>query len=162
MAKSTLLSQVLLKFEQHPLVREELSAVVQTPDGHLWIGSDELLTLDRLSPTASNEYGEHQQYAVGDYVALPDSQSEIDIEGMDFDAGYLWLVGSHSTRRKGVRGKNVEKNIQRLLDIATDANRYVLARIPLVDGVPVKQDKATDRAAACLQKGTGKRAGANE
>lgn len=166
MAKGKLLSQVLLRFESNPAAREELSAVVQTPDGYLWIGSDELLTIDRLSPTTPNElgeyaYGEHQQYAVGDYVDLPDSQSEIDIEGLDFEAGYLWLVGSHSTRRKGVKGKNAQKNIQRLLDIETDANRYVLARIPLVDGVPVKQDKATSRTAACLQKSSGKSAGKN-
>lgn len=154
-----LLGYVLLKFvKQASIVRSDLSAVVHTPEGHLWLGSDELTTIDRLLPTAPNEYGDHQQYQVGDYVDLPDKRSEIDIEGMDFADGYLWLVGSHSTRRKGVKGQDAKKNIQRLSEVSTDANRYVLARIPLVEGVPVKQDKATGRSAACLEKGLGRSA----
>lgn len=154
-----LLGQVLLKFaKKAAIVRSDLSAVVHTPEGYLWLGSDELTTIDRLLPIAPNEYGDHQQYEVGDYVNLPDNRSEIDIEGMDFEDGYLWLVGSHSTRRKGVKGQDAKKNIRRLLDVSTDANRYVLARIPLVEGVPVKQDKATGRSAACLEKGIGRSA----
>ncbi|MEO0771257.1 MAG: DUF3616 domain-containing protein [Cyanobacteria bacterium J06649_4] len=142
MAEGTLLRQVLLNFcRRAATVRADVSAIAYTPDGHLWIGSDELTSLERLSATGPNEYGDHQQYAVGDYIDLQDTQSEIDIEGMDYADGYLWLVGSHSTKRKRVKRKaDPQKNIQRLQQVGTDANRYLLARLPIVEGVPVKRD----------------------
>lgn len=153
----------LLRFDkQAEVVRADLSAIAHTPEGHLWIGSDELTTIDRLSPTlcngASSEYGDHQQYSVGDYINLADSQSEIDIEGLDVSEGYLWLVGSHSCKRKKPKGKNAAKDIERLKKIDTDVNRYVLARIPLVNGEPVREDPATGRSAACLEKRKGQSA----
>lgn len=146
-----LLRQVLLRFSEDAAgVREDISAIAHTPDGNLWLASDELTTIERLSPVSPREYSHHQQFAVGDYIDLQDTQSEIDIEGMDFANGYLWLVGSHSTKRKRPKGKNAQKDIQRLLEITTDLNRYLLARIPLVDGKPVAQDPCSGRFSASL------------
>ncbi|MEL6352034.1 MAG: DUF3616 domain-containing protein [Cyanobacteria bacterium J06627_28] len=145
------LRQVLLQFcQQAKKVRADISAIALTPDAHLWVGSDELTSIERLSPISPTEYGHHQQFALGDYVDLPGAGSEIDIEGMDFAEGYLWVVGSHSTKRKRAKGKNPKDDIRRLLEITTDDNRYLLARIPIVDGVPVKHDPGSGRFAASL------------
>lgn len=47
---------------------------------------------------------------------------------MDFDGKYIWIIGSHSTKRK----KAKVENISELKSIKRDKNRYLLARIPLV------------------------------
>lgn len=151
MGKRMPLRQVLLQFcQQAEKVRTDISAIAHTPDGHLWLGSDELTSIERLSPISPTEYGHHQQFAVGDYVDLQETGSEIDIEGMDFAEGYLWVVGSHSTKRKRAKGKNSKDDIRRLLEITTDDNRYLLARIPIVNGLPVKHDPSSGRFAASL------------
>ncbi len=151
LSECVLNNQVLLNFSHNAAaVRVDISAITRTPDGYLWVASDEVMTIERLSETAPGEYGDHQQYAVADYVDLQDTCSEIDIEGMDFSDGYLWLIGSHSTKRKGLKGKDAARNVRRLLKIETDCNRYLLVRIPIVNGVPVKHDLLTGRMAACL------------
>jgi hypothetical protein len=44
----------------------------------------------------------------------------------------LWIVGSHSLKRKEPKPKKTAaENIKRLLDISSERNRYFLARIPL-------------------------------
>lgn len=143
--------RVLLRFEaEAQKVRADVSAIAHTPDNYIWIGSDELTTIERLSPIGNKEYGKHQPFAVGDYVDLKDTHEEIDIEGIDFSAGYLWVVGSHSAKRKRAKGKNAAKDIARLTRVVTDKNRCLLARLPIVNGVPVKQDCETGRSAAAL------------
>lgn len=139
MLNSFLLSRVLLKFgsDAEDLLAQ-LSAIVRTPDGSLWVGSDEYLTIERLQPLDTCVYGNHQVFHIGDFVELVDTESEIDIEGMDYAEGYLWLIGSHSIKRRQAKGKNPKKDIKRLAKITTDPNRYLLARIPLVEGELVK------------------------
>jgi hypothetical protein len=61
-----------------------------------------------------------------------DKPSEIDIEGLDVDNGYVWLVASHSRKRKKVEeGKTPAQNRERLATVEADGNRYTLARVPL-------------------------------
>ena len=54
---------------------------------------------------------------------------------MDFLDSHLWLVGSHSIKRKKVdtsdTGTN-EKLIKKLAKTEADGNRFILARIPLI------------------------------
>jgi hypothetical protein len=60
-------------------------------------------------------------------------QSEIDIEGVDFENHYLWITGSHGLKRKKPSEENpVKKQIKELAKVESEPNRYVLARIPLV------------------------------
>ncbi|MEM8807574.1 MAG: DUF3616 domain-containing protein, partial [Cyanobacteria bacterium P01_G01_bin.38] len=61
MLNSFLLSRVLLKFgsDAEDLLAQ-LSAIVRTPDGSLWVGSDEYLTIERLQPLDTCVYGNHQ------------------------------------------------------------------------------------------------------
>lgn len=139
MSAGFLLSRVLLWFDKTSQDRgADLSAVALTPDGSLWVGSDEFTTLERLSPLAPYVFGDHRTYNVGDFVELANEKDEIDIEGMDYADAYLWLVGSHSTKRKKTQGKESVKDIERLETIQREQNRYLLARIPVLDGELLK------------------------
>jgi hypothetical protein len=115
------------------LLRGQLSAVVQV-EGELWLASDESNSVERLTRTGPGEYGQHRTFRLADTLDLPAGEdSEIDIEGLDVDGGYLWLVGSHGLKRRKARpGKKASREIHRLAELRADGNRYLLARVPLV------------------------------
>ena len=153
-----LLSRVLLKFDsKSDDLLEEISAIARTPDGSLWVGSDEFTTIERLAPLGHCTYGDHQTFKLNDFVNLFDTESEIDIEGLDYANDYLWVIGSHSLKRNKTKGKKAKKDIKRLAEIEKDPNRYLLARIPIINGEPVnafaRSDAPQDQlSAAMLQK----------
>jgi hypothetical protein len=133
MSEAFLLSRALLEFgDQRDDLKGNLSAAAITPDGSLWLASDELQTIERLSPTAPYSFGAHRAFQLGDYLPLPDPQGEIDIEGMDYAGGYLWLTGSHSLKRKKTKGKQTAKDISRIAMVKPELNRFLLARVPVV------------------------------
>jgi hypothetical protein len=132
-----LTSKVLLKFadnfaEHH----HDLSALLLTPEKHLWLGSDEASTIERLSFIDNENFGEHKQFRVAEFFDLPAPEDEeIDIEGLAYSDYYLWLIGSHSYKRKKPKpDKSDIKNIKRLTKVKSEANRYIIGRIPLVNG----------------------------
>ena len=134
-----LLTRLLLQFqsEADDLI-EELSAVTRTPDGSLWVGSDEYLSLERLTPMGEGIYGSHKTFHLHELIDLFDQDSEIDIEGLDYSEGYLWVIGSHSFKRNKTKGKKQKKDIERLSEIERDLNRYLIARLPVLNGELVK------------------------
>lgn len=158
MKEGFLLSRMLLRFaDSSEDLLGELSAAALTPDGSLWLGSDEYLSVERLSPLGPHVFGEHRSLFIGDFVELFNDHDEIDIEGMDYSDHYLWLTGSHSTKRKKPKGKKTEKDLRRLATVDTDANRYLLARLPVVNGELFKSCSHPDipdvqLTAACLEK----------
>jgi len=104
----------------------------------LWVASDEALSLERLTrkPPAGNgpwHYGQHQRFVLADYLSLPGgADEEADIEGLAYDGGYLWLIGSHSLKRKKPHLEEGPSQARRqLARVTDDGNRYLLARIPL-------------------------------
>lgn len=129
-----------------------LSAVVRRGE-HLWVASDELKSVERLKTSDGGEtYGGQQSFDLEKLISLPAEgrekiDQEIDIEGMDVQGSYLWLVGSHSVKRKKVdekdaakdAAKDVLKSIGKLSMTEDEGNRHVLARVPLVEtgGGPV-------------------------
>ncbi len=137
MLNSHLLHQVSLtfsdSFQEH---RKDLSALRLTPDNHLWFGSDETSSIERLSFIDSQNFAKHKQFRVAEFISLPESEDdEIDIEGIAHDDYYLWFVGSHSWKRKKTKTENNDpENILRLTQIESEHNRYILGRIPLIDG----------------------------
>ena len=115
-------------------VRDGLSTTLRTGD-NLWLTCDERTTVERLRRIGGNEFGEHFSYKLGDFLELPGgAEIEIDIEGMAEAGHYLWLVGSHSLKRKQPDDKDedVAKQIKKLAKTVADPNRYLLARIPLL------------------------------
>lgn len=142
-------------------LRDGLSAVLQV-GRTLWLANDESSTVERLVLDGARA-GSHVQFALADLVDLPaggrgPDAPEIDIEGMDEAGGYLWVVGSHSLKRcKPDPQDDDAKSIKRLARTEKEANRFLLARIPLVDdaGLPGLARKAGGRRAQRLRGGTG-------
>lgn len=131
------IERILLKFSQkYKKIREDLSAVVLSPDKHLWLATDETTTLERLSMIDEHNFADHQRFHLENYVdLLSEAEQEIDIEGLDYWDNYLWLVGSHSLARKSAKKSKTDiENLERLSTIESNKNRYLLARIPLVNG----------------------------
>lgn len=127
-------------------LRDGLSVAVQTGPT-LWVANDETISLERLSfqgrdPAGTYHYGAHQSFPLTEYLSLPippppgaQEVEEIDVEGLDFHDGYLWVVGSHSLKRKQVKSQfSIRKNFERLADAKPNqrGNRFLLARIPLI------------------------------
>lgn len=120
-------------------LRDDLSAVVQVGNS-LWLGSDEGAYLDRVSSEDGQYFEHHKRFALDDILELlaEEKGEEVDIEGLDYSDDYLWLVGSHSLKRerpkedKSNKKKSSKKNVKRLRTVEAEANRYMLARIPLV------------------------------
>lgn len=112
--------------------RDNLSAVVLR-DNHLWLGGDEGTSIDRMTRDARGNFGEHARFELKDILNLPaPAKEEIDIEGLDIDGGYLWLIGSHSAKRKKAESdKSLAENLARLGAVDMDGNRFTLARVPL-------------------------------
>jgi hypothetical protein len=146
-------SVVLLEFnpERDDLVknkelRDGLSVVVQIGDT-LWVTNDETISLERLLLVDGINAGNcrharhHKQFSLHDYLRLPAPPppdaadlEEADLEGLAYEDGYLWLVGSHSLKRKKPKLKDrAEKAQKQLAKVSSDGNRYLLARIPLVE-----------------------------
>lgn len=128
-------------------LRDGLSVVLRM-GRTLWLANDETVSLERLTlqekdgTGRSSFTGEHRQFVLHDFLPLPlpphgetpEDINEADIEGLACDGKYLWLTGSHSLRRKQPRADDsVKKAHKRLCSIGSDGNRYLLARIPIVE-----------------------------
>jgi hypothetical protein len=112
-------------------IRDNFSAIV-LQDSHLWLGGDEGTSIDRLTRGAGGDFGNHTRFDLAPLLNLPGGGEEIDIEGLDVDGGYLWVIGSHSLKRKKAdAGKTAAENIKRLASVSADGNRFTLARVPL-------------------------------
>ena len=123
-----------------------MSIIVQIEDT-IWIANDETLSIERLTLFDKSDAiftaSHHRQFQLGEYLDLPvlpaaDTQNieEADLEGADYAEGYLWLVGSHSLKRRKPKASDDsdqhEKVHRQLARVSVDGNRYLLARIPVV------------------------------
>ena len=135
-------SSVILEFNKEADgVVESLSAALFAK-GHLWVASDEATSVERLSTSDNLTFDRHRSFPLSDLVHLPalgtDFDQEVDIEGMEFQGDFLWVVGSHSIKRKNIKkvkngiADNGPGQIKRLAKIERAGNRYLLARIPMV------------------------------
>jgi Protein of unknown function (DUF3616) len=110
--------------------------------GHLWVASDEATSVERLSTSDDLTFDRHRSFPLSDLVRLPalgtDFDREGDIEGMGIQGDFLWVVGSHSIKRKNIKkvqngsADNGPDQIKQLAKIERAGNRYLLARIPIV------------------------------
>ncbi|MBD0270219.1 MAG: DUF3616 domain-containing protein, partial [Cyanobacteria bacterium Co-bin8] len=115
-------------------ILQDLSAV-RCIGNHIWLGSDEGTDLERLT-LAGGTTDEHESIPVAKFLDLPEGENtEIDIEGLAYADHYLWIVGSHSLKRKKPKSDSShEEAMARLQVVTREENRYLLGRIPLVDG----------------------------
>ena len=129
----------ILEFDgQQDEIPDSLSAVVTVGDS-LWVASDEVTSVERLSSADGITFGNHRSFPLQGLIDLPangtDLDQEIDIEGLDHKDSYLWLVGSHSIKRKKVDNdaSATAKKIRKLAKTESEGNRFLLARIPLIE-----------------------------
>jgi hypothetical protein len=135
MEPGQLLGRLLLQFEESAEeVIADLSAAVFTSEGYLWVASDEGTGVERLTPSGARGYAGHRRFQLGDFLGPLGEDAEIDIEALDAHADYLWVLGSHSTRRKRPKGKALAKDLERLATVEHAPERFILARIPFVKG----------------------------
>jgi hypothetical protein len=113
---------------------QDLSAV-RCIGNHIWLGSDEGTNLECLT-LESDTASDHQSIPVANFLDLPEGEAhEIDIEGLAYADYYLWIVGSHSLKRKKPKADSAhEEAMARLQVVTREENRYLLGRIPLIDG----------------------------
>jgi hypothetical protein len=129
MTTGYLLNRVVLQFESETTL-QDLSAVVLVDD-RLWLASDETTSIVGLTRLDSRTFGNQKTFHLVDLLEdFREDDGEVDIEGLDYEDGYLWLIGSHSTKRKAAKGESGKK----LKTIQEEPNRYLLARIPVVEG----------------------------
>ena len=115
-------------------VREGISSLTRDGD-YLWLAFDESTTVERLR-WDGEAYGDHRQFRLARLLDLPaDDDTEMDIEGLDVAGGFLWVSGSMSTKRDRPDPDDApDEQLDALAAVARDANRYVLARLPLAEG----------------------------
>ncbi|HEY9761881.1 MAG TPA: DUF3616 domain-containing protein [Trichocoleus sp.] len=135
MSSAQPLRQITLQVrDDEKAILKDLSAV-RCIGEFVWFGADEGCALERLTlnhDTASD----HQTFPVIDYLDLPNPEGEeIDIEGLAYADYYLWVVGSHSLKRKKPKPNASHKDTENQLGTITcEENRYLIGRIPLVNG----------------------------
>jgi len=162
---ATRIGQVELTFSDPDALRrlgdpvaKDLSAVARAGKC-MFVACDEAAGLERLTRGADGRYGAHQHILLTDLFDLPGGpDQEMDIEGLAAVDGYLWIVGSHSVKRKkpvGTDGEGVQA-LTRMEEVEREANRYFLGRVPIEEeapGVFAIREEVRDRRAACLSTG---------
>ncbi|MDF5755317.1 DUF3616 domain-containing protein [Spongiactinospora sp. TRM90649] len=128
-------------------------SAVRTDGPGLWVAGDETATIEHLV-LRDGRYDDQRGFALADFVDLPAGrEEEADIEGIARDDGWLWAVGSHSLKRRRVKGSETAKAHRRLSTVIREENRFTLVRLPLIgEGTPhvrpVREDG--ERTAAIL------------
>jgi Protein of unknown function (DUF3616) len=110
----------------------------------LWVAGDETATVERLvadDPAKPAVFDGEATFRLADFVALPgvDADEEADVEGLARTGDFLWVIGSHSLRRKQIKERHEgARALRRLARIEGQDNRQILVRLPIaeVDGLP--------------------------
>ena len=139
-------SPVILFENEMSKLRESLSAALFVKET-LWLASDETTSVERFSTDDGRTFKHHKSFPLDALINLPaagtEFDQEVDIEGMDFRDSHLWLIGSHSIKRKNVKSNDSgsdEKLIKKLAQTESDGNRFILARIPLIENDSGEQE----------------------
>lgn len=115
-------------------IRDGISSIARTGK-YLWVAGDENISLQRLELLEDGSYGKAVNFFLQDFIDLPSSDDEADMEGMAAAGGYLWVVGSHSYKRKKIKEGTEDpgKEIDKLCKTKLGPNRNLLARVPLIE-----------------------------
>ena len=109
-------------------LRDNLSGLA-AGDGWLWLAGDEGRSLHRLQADSSGGYGHSSRVKLADFgLAGGKAEGESDLESLALDGERLWLVGSHSLRR---RRHDSDKGEPLGLDHQRSANGQVLGCLHL-------------------------------
>jgi len=130
------IGHIRLAFDQNKASKaaSSLSAVEQF-GSTLWLVGDETLSIERLSTRDYANYGNHVSFPLEGLFPTPGGpDQEFDLEGLaiDDEGKHLWLLGSHSWRRKQPPlASSGADALKRLRKTDRQANRYLLGRVRL-------------------------------
>ena len=154
MPKTRAANAVRLEFAPGALVHTNLSGAAFSGDDWLWVAGDEAAAIDRLQrlPPAGGEalrFGAVRDFPLATLLDMPGgADDEADLEGMACADGWLWVVGSHGLKRRNARADRSDAdNAKRLRKVSLDANRRLLACVPIEpggDGTPHLVRRARD------------------
>jgi Protein of unknown function (DUF3616) len=121
--------------EKREAIVKNLSGVVLSHQGkYLWLGTDEFTEIERFTQIGSGEFGAHDRFHFKDFIKdFDETKGEVDIEGLDYSDEFLWVIGSHSSKRKKVSIEKDKFQVEKkeLKKVERQENRYLLARIPV-------------------------------
>jgi len=153
MQKTRSANAARLEFAPGTLVHCNLSGAAFSGEW-LWVAGDEACGVDRLrrlEPVGSEQlrFGQARDFPLATLLDLPGAaDEEADLEGMAVAGDWLWVVGSHGLKRKSVKPeRNHADNAKRLAKVTLDANRRLLACLPIepdADGAPCLVRTARD------------------
>jgi Protein of unknown function (DUF3616) len=131
--------KILCKLDLDPKDKQDiiknLSGVALSHQGkYLWLGTDELTAIERFTRLESGEYSDHKRFYFNEFIEnFDEKQGEVDVEGLDYQDGYLWIIGSHSSKRKKAKVEDTKFQLEgrELKKVERQDNRYLLARIPV-------------------------------
>jgi Protein of unknown function (DUF3616) len=133
--------KILCDFALDPEIKEtilkNLSGAILSHHGKfLWLGTDEFTSIERFTKIENSKgtFAEHKRFHLQDLIdGFEGDKGEVDIEGLDYCDGYLWVIGSHSSKRKKVDIEHDKFKLEgkELKKIERQENRYLLARIPV-------------------------------
>jgi hypothetical protein len=136
----SLLGSVALHFDPaRGFIPQDLSAAARASDGSLWVAADERAAIEVLTADSklAHSFSQHRCHPLSKALGIAED-AEIDIEGfaMEPDSSALWLIGSHSAKRKKPKGKGHRADLERLARVETEPSRFVLARTAIERGAP--------------------------
>jgi len=129
--------RIFLDFEGRKAVKIAGSlAGIEQIGASLWIGGDELTTVERLAPSGAGRYARHHSFSLKVMFDLPGKASEeVDLEGLSYDdsTGRLWMLGSHSLRPGKPCKKMTPRDARRALrhNKTPQQNRYLLGYVEI-------------------------------
>lgn len=102
----------------------------------LFLGADEGAWLERLSLNGNGGWSDHVRFELADMLKIDEAHSgEVDIEGLAYDDGWLWIMGSHSRTRPKVDADDEGCiDLKKFADLKDTRPRCLLARVPIVSG----------------------------
>jgi hypothetical protein len=101
-------------------------------DNRMIVGSDEGATIQIL------DHESEDKYRIVRNVPLNATQAEVDVEGIACDGNTVYVIGSHSQKRKKLSDKkSFEKNLEAMQTIIREPSREKLYRFQIdADGNP--------------------------
>ena len=112
-------------------LRTEISRCLSTGKD-LWLSYDEDAGIERLTQT-ENGFEDHKHYELSDFFDIKED-SEADMEALAYQEPYLWFCGSMSLKRNSPdKEDDIERQIDALAEVTTDANRFSLGCIPCIE-----------------------------
>ncbi|MEH0156761.1 DUF3616 domain-containing protein [Limibacter armeniacum] len=111
-------------------LRNEISTCIIC-DNTLFLAYDESSAIERLV-WKDGEYKKHKTFELEEFFDLPDGkEGEMDIEGLAWEAPFLWVTGSMSLKRSTPDEEDGHKaGGKKLAKVKVDKNRFSLGKIP--------------------------------